>query len=284
MATLNYNWQKLSGGAYVGSTGSLNVYIANYAKLNSQNTSTNKSYVSYMSKLIVEGSGSYFYTGADTLKGMAATGISNTVQHCEGTYYKGETTLLTFDNVEIRHNDDGNASISMSSAFNSGPWGWNNSANDTATIPKINRYAKTNSVNGTELEGTFKVNYTKYVNTYKYKLRISFPGIKAIETIDYNTSGTPFTLSKEAIEECYDRYPDTNTFQLGFAIETWNSAGTSKLSAGNEIKINCTKVDRIIRLRVNDEWKRATPYVRVNGDWKKAVPYTRINNEWKRGR
>jgi hypothetical protein len=282
MATLNYNWQKLSGGAYVGSTGSLNVYIANYAKLDSQNTSTNKSYVSYMSKLIVEGSGSYFYTGSDTLKGMAATGISNTVQHCEGNYYKGETTLLTFNNVEIRHNDDGTASISMSSAFNSGPWGWNNSANDTATIPKINRYAVTNSVTGSNIEENFSVNYTKYISNWSYKLRISIPSVKELERINYPTSGTIFQLSKATIEELYDRYPDTNTFNLGFRVETWN--GNTMLSAGNEKIISCTKVDRIGRLRINGEWKRSTPYVRVNGEWKKAVPYTRINNEWKRGR
>ena len=283
MATLNYNWQKLSGGAYVGSTGSLNVYIANYAKLNSQNTSTNKSYVSYMSKLIVEGSGSYFYTGSDTLKGMAATGISNTVQHCEGTYYKGETTLLTFENIEIRHNDDGTASISMSSAFNSGPWGWNNSANDTATVPKINRYAKTNSASGSDIEGNFSVNYTKYVSSYKYKLRISIPSVRALERIDYNTSGTTFQLSQATIDDLYNTYGPDATFTLGFAVETYNSGGTSKLSDGNEVKISCKTTSKG-RIRINGEWKNATLYVRASGEWKKATPYIRNNNEWKRGK
>jgi hypothetical protein len=198
---------------------------------------------------------------------------------------QNNTITVASNTIRVKHNDDGSKTISFSASFTDNSNGKGSaSCSGSMNLTKINRYAKTNSVNGTELEGTFKVNYTKYVSNYKYKLRISFPGIKALEKFDYNTSGTEFSLTKETIEECYDRYPDTNTFPLGFAIETWNSAGTSQLSAGNEVKINCTKVDRIGRLRINGEWKRSTPYVRVNGEWKKAVPYTRINNEWKRGR
>jgi hypothetical protein len=148
-------------------------------------------------------------------------------------------------------------------------------------LTNISRYAVTNSVAGSNIEENFSVNYTKYVN-YTYKLRISRPRIEALETINYPTSGTIFKLSKATIERLFDVYPNTNTFDLGFAIETWD--GNTMLSAGNEKIISCTKTDRIGRLRINGEWKRSTPYVRINGEWKKAIPYTRINNEWKRGR
>lgn len=209
-----------------------------------------------------------------------------------GTTVKGSETYsdlsqgdhqLGSGSMWINHNADGTKTFSMSMS------GWvidggTTTGSGSFTLNKINRYAVTNSATGDNIENSFSVNYTKYVDTYKYKLRISYPGVSTLERIDYNTSGTSFNLSKESIENIYDTYPDTNTFNLGFAVETWSSDGNSKLSDGNEKILSCTKTDRIGRLYINNEWKRSTPYVRVNGEWKKAIPYTRINNEWKRGR
>ena len=280
--TLNNNYQEIAWG-YVGSTGSLNVYIRLYAKVNSQSVANNNSSVSYQSRLYAEGSGSYFETYSTTTKSISGTGASGSSQDASGTYYKGETTLQTITGT-VTHNSDGSKTVTGSANFTSTPWGWNGTTNlkDTINLPKINRTAVTNSVTGSDIEQEFSVNYTKYVSSYTYKLRISIPSVKELEKIDYPTSGTAFTLSKASIEDIYDRYPDTNTFNLGFAVETWN--GSTKLSQGNEKIISCTKTDRIGRLRINGEWKRSTPYVRINGEWVKAIPYTRINNEWKRGR
>lgn len=38
-----------------------------------------------------------------------------------------------------------------------------------------------------------------------------------------------------------------------------------------------------IRIRINGDWKRGTPYVRVNGEWKKGTAYARVSGTWKRG-
>ena len=281
MATLNNNWQMLAQ-TYLGSTGSLNVYVRAYAKLNSQNQSANTSNVSYENRLYAEGSGSYFWADSGTLKGIAATGISNSVESANGTYYKGETTLQS-RSATITHSADGSGSGSISTSFASDPWGWSASAAASFSLPKINRYAKTNSVTGSSIDDNFSVNYTKYVSSYKYKLRISRPGIEALERIDYNTSDTTFQLSQETINRLYDVYGTDATFQLGFAVETWKSDGSSSLGNGNEVKINCTTSSKG-RIRINGEWKNATLYVRTNGEWKKATPYIRNNNEWKRGK
>ena len=193
------------------------------------------------------------------------------------------TITVASGTIRVNHNADGSKSIGFSASFTDNSNGKGSaSCSGSMNLTKINRYAVTNSATGSNIEENFSVNYTKYISSYTYKLRISYPGVRAIQNINYPTSGTIFQLSKEAIEDIYNTYPDTNTFNLGFAIETWN--GSTKLSAGNEKIISCTKTDRIGRLRINGEWKRSTPYVRVNGEWKKAIPYTRINNEWKRGR
>jgi hypothetical protein len=193
------------------------------------------------------------------------------------------TITVASGTIRVNHDADGGKQIPFSASFTDNSNGKGSASLSGAfTLTKINRYAVTNSVTGSNIEENFSVNYTKYISNWSYKLRISIPSVKELERIDYPTSGTIFQLSKATIEELYDRYPDTNTFNLGFRVETWN--GNTKLSDGNEKIISCTKVDRIGRLRINGEWKRSTPYVRVNGEWKKAVPYTRINNEWKRGR
>lgn len=189
---------------------------------------------------------------------------------------------LASGTIRIYHNSDGTKTFNISTS------GWAYGAGDTSgsqnfTLNKINRYAVTNSVSGNEIEGNFSVNYTKYVNDYKYKLRIGIPNTRTLETIDYNTSGTTFQLSQTTINDLYNTYGADATFNIGFAVETWNSAGSSKLSDGNTKTISCKTTSKG-RVRVNGEWKNATPYVRVSGEWKKATPYIRNNNEWKRGK
>ena len=169
-----------------------------------------------------------------------------------GTYYgKGTHTLIERD-FEWGHDNNGDFSVyigaSLSTTFVSGSCG------GTITLPHINRYAKTNSVIGTEVqskkydpEGTFKISFDKYISSYKYKLRVSIPNVTEIETVDYNTSGANYTLSNTAIAKLFEqdgttglpKYTPNNEFKLGFAVETWNNAGTSRLSSGNEIIVNC---------------------------------------------
>ena len=194
----------------------------------------------------------------------------------QGTHQLGANSMW------ISHNADGNKT------FNINLSGWAIGAGTATgsqnfTLNKINRYAVTNSATGNNIEENFSVNYTKYVSTYKYKLRISIPNVRELEKIDYNTSGTSFTLSKQTIDDLYNIYGPLSTFNLGFAVETWDSTGTNKLSDGNEKILSCS-TDSKGRIRINGVWENATPYIRVNGEWKRAIPHIRINNEWKRGK
>lgn len=232
MVTLNYNWQLI-----VEESGSLNGNACNvriYAKINSQSVANNSSSVSYQSRLYY--GGSYFETWSGTAKTLTATGVQSQVLDGAGTYNGGETVLVTATGT-VTHNNDGTKNVTASSVFKADPWGYNVEADGIASLPKINRVAITNSVTGSDIEQPFSVNYTKYVNNYQYKLRISIPKVIALETINYNTSGEQFTLSQETIENLYSRFTNTNTFNLGFAVETWN--GNTKLSAGNEKIISC---------------------------------------------
>lgn len=171
-----------------------------------------------------------------------------------GTYYsKGTHTVITRD-FEFTHDSNGNCSFyigaSLSTTFVSGDCG------GTITLPHINSGAHTDSVttpNDKNIEGIYKINYTKYNNNFTYKLRVSIPNVIALETIDYNTSGANYTMSNAAKNILFARkdpndsnseplYLKNNLVELGFAIETWN--GQTRLSSGNEIKIqNCQLFD-----------------------------------------
>ena len=191
---------------------------------------------------------------------------------------------LASGSYTINHNADGTKTFNLRTSGRAfvDPYYDETSGSQDFSLPTIPRYAVTNSVNGSNIEENFSVNYTKYVQSYTYKLRISIPNIVALETINYPTSGTSFKLSDSSIEEIYNRLPDNDTFNLGFRVETWN--GSTRLSEGNEVIKLCSKTPRAARIRIGNEWKRGTPYLRINGEWKKAIPYIRNNNEWKRGK
>lgn len=159
-----------------------------------------------------------------------------------GTYYaRGTHTVITRD-YTWSHDANGNFSLwvgaSLSTTFVSGNTG------GVITLPKINRVAVTNTVTGDDIEGNFKVDYTTYINTYTYKLRISIPNVVRLDTIDYQTSGETFTLSETALNTLLGINPQTNkpyimgnSIDLGFRVETWD--GGTSISAGNEVIKKC---------------------------------------------
>lgn len=150
------------------------------------------------------------------------------------TRYNKGSYVLVQRNFTFTHNADGTKSISagfgVSTTYTSG------SGVANFTLPKINRVAVTDSVNGNDIEQAFKVNYTKYVDSYSYKLRISIPQVIRLETIDNYTSGTEITLTQETLDYLYT-HMTSNRVTLGFAVETWQ--GSTQLSTGNEVNITC---------------------------------------------
>ena len=158
---------------------------------------------------------------------------SQIVSHSRGGYVN---VSFTFNNIP--HNNDGSKVVSWSWNCNTGTQILGN-IGDSGSQPltKINRTI-TNSVSGTDIDDYFSVNYTKMIDVnYTYKLRISLPYIVLLERINYNTSDEPFMLSQQVIEDLYSRYTTVNSFDLGFAVETWSSDGQTRISEGNEVII-----------------------------------------------
>lgn len=139
---LTYNYQML-GQAYLGNSAG-DLYIRIYAKINSQNTATNTSNISYQSRLYF--SGGYIISQGQTKVEMRGTSINNTTTNWQnfegrqnGRFNNGETVVKTITTT-IQHDSSGNASINASAIFSSvGSWGWSGTASGTATLPTLHK-------------------------------------------------------------------------------------------------------------------------------------------------
>ena len=204
----------------------------------STSTANNTSTLSY-SLVLTSTGGSAQYNGA----GSYAINIngsrvrSGTVNLNVGTY--GSVTLAS-GSTTVGHNNDGSKTVSVSASYSSAASAYylpsSGSTSGSLTLTKIPRASKIDTFTGSTVDGTFAVTYTKSVSTYTDKLRISIPNVKALMTIDYNTSGTSFTLDSASLEYIYSNYTATQTVQLGAVMETYN--GTTKIGESSEYKID----------------------------------------------
>lgn len=220
------------------------VQIGSYWKMtlnvseSSTSTANNTSTLSY-SLVLTSTGGSAQYNGA----GSYAINIngsrvrSGTVNLNVGTY--GSVTLAS-GSTTVGHNNDGSKTVSVSASYSSAASAYylpsSGSTSGSLTLTKIPRASKIDTFTGSTVDGTFTVAYTKSVSTYTDKLRISIPSVKALMTIDYNTSGTSFTLDSASLEYIYSNYTTTQTVQLGAVMETYN--GTTKIGESSEYKID----------------------------------------------
>lgn len=204
----------------------------------STSTANNTSALSY-SLVLTSTGGSAQYNGA----GSYAINIngsrvrSGTVNLNVGTY--GSVTLAS-GSTTVGHNNDGSKTVSVSASYSSAASAYylpsSGSTSGSLTLTKIPRASKIDTFTGSTVDGTFAVTYTKSVSTYTDKLRISIPNVKALMTIDYNTSGTSFTLDSTSLEYIYSNYTTTQTVQLGAVMETYS--GSTKIGESSEYKID----------------------------------------------
>ncbi len=193
-----------------------------------------------------------------------------------GTYYSRGSYVVIQRDFTFGHDSNGNFSAyigaSISTTYKSGDTG------GVLTLPHIDRQSTINSFSGTAINKDFSATYTAHTN-YENRLRISIPRVKALQTFNNYSSGSSVRLSSSAQQQIR-QYTSAKTIQLGGVIETWN--GGTKIGESSEITIN-VKIPKGLRVKVNNTWKEAIPYVRVNGTWKEARPHVKVSNQWKEG-
>lgn len=238
--TLTTSWQNVAHWQYAPNTGFKYTFYLD-AKYSTQSTDNNTTTIQTRLNGTVDvgwGNGYNYSFSCSYAPTVSGSGLWNL-----------ETETITSGEGTITHNEDGTKSLTLSSNVSISGMGMYGSLSGDVILPTINRYAKTTEVTGTTVstdvynpESTFKVKYTKYIDTYKYKLRVDLINgstTTTLETVDYNTSNANYNMSSTAKTAMYNGTTTTNDFKLGFAVETYNSAGTTKLSSGNTKQVNC---------------------------------------------
>lgn len=190
-------------------------------------------------------------------------------------YYGGTHTLITVD-IDAPHYPDGNETLWLSWWFNGyiGNWTGEGTLVLTKIFPVLNSGSdftdRTNPI----------LDITAY-NTYDLRVKLEVEGqtIAARNLSTKNSTVYTFNLTDE------ERLSFNNLMTGDVLVVREN---VSALRNGSEISwyykdYRMFKTGGKTRIRVNGQWKDATPYVRVNGQWKEAKPYIRINNQWKEG-
>lgn len=189
----------------------------------------------------------------------------------------------SWESNNIKHNDDGSKKVWVSA--------WCNAPDGTTlanqyvekgldvTLTTIARASTINAFNGSDITGNFNATFTAKSSSFKHKLRISIPGVVALQTFDNYTNGANVTLNNTALNTLHSKMTNKNTITLGAVIETYN--GSTKVGESAELSHTCTWYRG--RIKINGTWRKAQTFIKVNGSWKDAVPYEKVNGTWKYG-
>ena len=233
--TLTNNWQELF--RYHINVGSNRlVPFVTYAKINTQNNVDNYSLVDlkiesyevdYSSRAWANGCSSY-------LQG---------VYQNQGTYYFGTKTVQTHQ-IRVNHNQEGNASVNISSSFNGGSWG-SASGDKTVNLPQIPRGSKiTNTQKSFDLGTNLVIlNITKYVDTYYDVLNISMNNT-TLRTVNGVSDKYVFNPTDTELNTIYNSVPNTDSQTITFTLTTYsNSDKTTQIGVASVYNITGKIVD-----------------------------------------
>lgn len=139
-----------------------------------------------------------------------------------------------------------------------------------------------------------------------YQSRLAFTGSYIIaqgqtKVITSGTGATTTTTNWQNFEGRQDGYyynGETVVKTITGTVQHNNSTGTASISASAEFSSSSSwgwsgtasgTADlppietSTLRLGVNNQWVKATPYLGVNGQWVKCKAYLGVNNTWKKG-
>ena len=139
-------------------------------------------------------------------------------------------TLVASGTYTFSHNASGQKSFTASAQGAIYTYAVNCSGSASFTLPTIARVSVINSISGSKITDTFKVNYTEYSTTFTNNLLIAINGYSTTQTITNYQSGASFTLSNAMKNAIYSASPNSKTVTLAFSLATYSGTtliGTS---------------------------------------------------------
>ena len=156
------------------------------------------------------------------------TTVYSTGQNDRINLYNG--TLVASGTYTFSHNASGEKSFTASAQAGIYTYAVNCSGSASFTLPTIARVSTINSISGSKITDTFKVNYTEYSTVFTNNLLIAIDGYSTTQTITDYQSGASFTLSTAMKNEIYSATENDKTVTLSFKLSTYSGTtliGTS---------------------------------------------------------
>lgn len=173
-----------------------------------------------------------------------------------------------FDGIYV----DGSISTSYKSGSTSG----------TMYLPHIDRFPTLES--GSDFTDRTNPVYTiTAYGAYPIRVKIEAGGNTQLITRDLSSKNSQIytlVLTKQERKTLKDLSPDGETLNVRETVCAMN--GSTELSASYKDYV-MTITSRPLKIKVNNTYVDAIPYVMVNNEWKEADAYVRVNNEWKEG-
>lgn len=223
----------------IGTFGTSNTYI-NYG-INVTETSTNAANNTSVIRVWVD-----VYR---TNTGYTTYGTGTVYVTVDGTEY---TSTITSDQIidnegitafeqtfTIQHNADGTKNVTVYAGIDHDVFysGKNNSV--TLALTRIARAANITACGCSTqyLNGPITTSFNSNSDNFTYKLRVSIPNVKALETISIAGTGTgtlrcTHTIPDAVLTTIYNMYTTTATVKIGIVIETYS--GSTKVGESSE--------------------------------------------------
>ena len=195
-----------------------------------------------------------------------------------GTYYGNGSYTLVSKDINVYADNEGHCSVyldgSIDTTYKSGSTG------GTAVLPDISRFPIL--ISGSD----FKDNENPVFNigaygNYNIRVRLEYGGQPYAQRDLTNKYSQVYTLELTDEErETLRGFMTGNSIPIREVVCAVQNGQEVHWSWGD---YTMTKSSNYVRIRVNNQWRYAIPYVRINGQWKQAKPYIRVNNNWKEG-
>lgn len=179
------------------------------------------------------------------------------------TSLSGYQTIYASGSITVAHRSDGSqvGYAGIEWAKNSG-LGWmpNTAAVSTGGYSSLTTIPRASTVSEYSIypnENKYSMKYVRLSGSFREKLRISIPQVKAIKTVQGYESGTVVSLTDEEMDQIYEHTKnlDKGRCKIGVVLETWNSNFTTKIGESEEYirDFTCTEPPTIGEVVITEE-------------------------------
>lgn len=231
MATLGNSWTEIGSGSWSSGGATLSYIIE--AKLDSQSTSENKSYISTRARTVMTG----YYVNSYNVH-MSCTGCSS-YDGNNSTIYSFTTKTVLTGSVTVTHNANGTGSLSMSGSC-TGNLGMSIKPSGSISLPTINRYSVITSFNNFTIEDGFSIGYTDYLGSKTLTLTCKMGSTQILSKTYTSSAGShtdTISFTADQLSTIYSNIGDKNkSAKFTLTLATSGISPTSSKEATGSLK------------------------------------------------